>query len=267
MEKHKLAESDYNEGMKYKDIAAKYDVSLNTVKSWQRRHNWNRDKDALKEKGVHTKLRGGAPTGNKFAIGNDGGAPAGNQNAKTHGLFSKFFNDEANEIIGLIAEQSPQDIIWHQIEIQYAAIIRAQQIMWVESKDDLTKQLKKEKYETRGNANVGYEQFVTEQDYELQFAWDKQANFLNAQSRAMGELRSLIKQFIDIADPFDERKKRLEMMGAQIDKLEADTNKDDDAGQTTVIVSNTDQMQAYIDAQATKEGDGNGESPDSSSDS
>ncbi|CAM3001352.1 terminase small subunit [Hathewaya histolytica] len=43
-----LAEKDYIKGMKYKDIAAKYNVSLNTVKSWKQRYKWNR-------KGVHTK--------------------------------------------------------------------------------------------------------------------------------------------------------------------------------------------------------------------
>nr|WP_241433171.1 hypothetical protein [Listeria cornellensis] len=35
---------------------------MNTVKSWQRRHNWNRDKDALKEKrGAHKRARGCTP--------------------------------------------------------------------------------------------------------------------------------------------------------------------------------------------------------------
>lgn len=43
-----LAEKDYIDGMKYKDIAAKYNVSLNTVKSWKQRYNWNK-------KSVHTK--------------------------------------------------------------------------------------------------------------------------------------------------------------------------------------------------------------------
>ena len=33
-----LAEADYVEGMKYKDIAAKYGVSINTVKSWKKRY-------------------------------------------------------------------------------------------------------------------------------------------------------------------------------------------------------------------------------------
>lgn len=45
---YKLAESDYMDGMKYKDIAEKYNVSLSTVKSWKTRYDWDR-------KGMHTK--------------------------------------------------------------------------------------------------------------------------------------------------------------------------------------------------------------------
>ncbi len=39
-----MAESDYVAGMKYKDIAAKYGVSINTVKSWKKRYAWSRNK-------------------------------------------------------------------------------------------------------------------------------------------------------------------------------------------------------------------------------
>ena len=39
-----LAEADYVSGMKYKDIATKYGVSINTVKSWKKRYAWSRDK-------------------------------------------------------------------------------------------------------------------------------------------------------------------------------------------------------------------------------
>jgi len=36
-ENYKLAYVDYKNGMKQKDITAKYNVSINTVKSWQQR--------------------------------------------------------------------------------------------------------------------------------------------------------------------------------------------------------------------------------------
>lgn len=44
------AENDYMLGMKYKDIAAKYGVTINTVKSWKQRYGWSKTK-----KSVHTK--------------------------------------------------------------------------------------------------------------------------------------------------------------------------------------------------------------------
>lgn len=47
-DKYILAEYDYISGMKYKDIAEKYGVTINTVKSWKQRYDWSK-------KGVHTK--------------------------------------------------------------------------------------------------------------------------------------------------------------------------------------------------------------------
>lgn len=46
---YELALIDYQSGMKYKDIAEKYGVTINTVKSWKTRYGWS------KEKGAHTK--------------------------------------------------------------------------------------------------------------------------------------------------------------------------------------------------------------------
>lgn len=57
-ELHKLAEQDYQAGLKYKEIAEKHSVSINTVKSWKQRHGWSREKGAPKAKGVHTKPKG-----------------------------------------------------------------------------------------------------------------------------------------------------------------------------------------------------------------
>ncbi|KAF1341694.1 phage terminase small subunit [Bacillus subtilis] len=213
-EKHIQAYKDYVKGMKYKDLAEKYGVSVNTIKSWKQRHGWERKKGAPIEKSVHTK-KGGQP-GNKNALGNNGGAPQKNQNAVTHGFFSKFLPEETLKIMEEIQERSPADMIWDQIQIQYAAIIRAQRIMHVQDKDDMTKVLKKEKPGAFGD----------EQEWEFQFGWDRHATFLNAQSRAMGELRSLIKQFDQLAHEQDERRLKLEQMRLNIEKAKKDINGD-----------------------------------------
>jgi Phage terminase, small subunit len=49
--KNELAEADYVSGMKYKDIAEKYGVSINTVKSWKKRYAWCREGAHKNKKG------------------------------------------------------------------------------------------------------------------------------------------------------------------------------------------------------------------------
>lgn len=51
LKKYEQAETDYMNGLKYKEIAEKYSVSISTVKSWKTRYNWNRKG----QKSTHTK--------------------------------------------------------------------------------------------------------------------------------------------------------------------------------------------------------------------
>ncbi|MBR0592396.1 phage terminase small subunit [Bacillus pumilus] len=215
--KHIQAEKDYVKGMKYKDLAEKYGVSINTIKSWKKRHGWERKKGAPTKKSVHTK-KGGQP-GNKNAVGNSGGAPARNQNAKTHGFYSKHMPVEAFEIMQDIQGFSPVDLLWEQIQIQFTAIVRAQKIMFVENKDEMIKELKKKKSVVSDSTDI------EEEEYEFQFAWDRHATFLNAQSRAMAELRSLIKQFEGLAHEEDERRLKLKQMRLNIDRTKAEVER------------------------------------------
>ncbi len=228
-EKHIQAYKDYVKGMKYKDLAEKYGVSVNTIKSWKQRHGWERKKGAPIEKSVHTK-KGGQP-GNKNALGNNGGAPQRNQNAVTHGFFSKFLPEETLEIMEEIQERSPADMIWDQIQIQYAAIIRAQKIMFVSDKEEMIKELKKKR------SLISEVSEIEEEEYEFQFAWDRHATFLNAQSRAMGELRGLIKQFDQLAHEADERRLKLEQMRLNIEKAKKDIDGDNGNSQENEVAA------------------------------
>lgn len=185
---YELAESDYMSGMKYRDIAEKYSVTLNTVKSWKTRYGWSKDG----KKGVHTKpkkvcTQKGAQPGNKNAVGHGGTGPPGNKNAEKFGFFSRHLPEETMSIIEEMPKD-PLDILWDQILLAYAAIIRAQQIMYVKDKDDITTT----KIEERsGDSSWG-------EKWEVQQAWDKQGNFLQAQARAQSELRSLIRQYDEL---------------------------------------------------------------------
>ena len=48
--KWELAELDYVAGMKYREIAEKYGVSINTVRSWKVRHSWDRKGDGPRKR-------------------------------------------------------------------------------------------------------------------------------------------------------------------------------------------------------------------------
>ncbi|KRO15887.1 hypothetical protein IV56_GL002077 [Lacticaseibacillus saniviri JCM 17471 = DSM 24301] len=111
-------------------------------------------------------------------------------------------------MIDAIGESSPSDIIWNNIMIQYAAIIRSQKIMHVTDHEDVSSDVS-----STGTMATAFD---------IQYAWDKQATFLAAQSRAMTTLGSLIKQFEAMTDAHDERRLKLEGMKATVDKTKAE---------------------------------------------
>ncbi|VHX85494.1 DNA-binding protein [Clostridioides difficile] len=207
---------DYLKGMKQKEISVKYDISLNTLKSWVKRYNWSKEK----KKGAPINKRG-APFFNKNSVGH--GAPKENKNAEKFGFFSKYLPEETRELMQEISIKDKFDILWEQITIQYAAIIRAQKIMYVKDKEEMIKELKKHESTENGEKI----------EYEFQFAWDRQASFLNAQSRAMSELRSLIKQYDEMIHKdwnlaTEEQKNRVEKLKCEVDNLSKDDIGDDE---------------------------------------
>lgn len=203
-EKHEQAYEDYKAGMKYQALADKYSVSVNTIKSWKQRYQWAR-------KGVHTKekvctQKKGAPVGNKNAAGNPGGgAPARNHNAFTHGLYAKYLPAETLELVECLENKSPLDLLWESICIKYAAIIRAQQVMFVKDAEDHTIIKNGESVSESGGA----------EHWAVKSAADKQAAFLNAQSRAMSTLTNLIKQYEDMK-PEGEAELRIKKLKAEL---------------------------------------------------
>lgn len=65
-ENHELAKHDYILGAKYAEIAEKYNVSINTVKSWKKRYGWSREKTAKKSAPIAPiKKKKGCTTKNK----------------------------------------------------------------------------------------------------------------------------------------------------------------------------------------------------------
>lgn len=189
----------YRKGMKLVEIANQLELPEGTVRRWKCTHKW--DSERSEKKGERSKRKRGGQPGNHNATG-----PPGNKNAEKYGFFSKYLPEETREIFSAIEDADPLDLLWHQIQIAYAAIIRAQRIAYVKDQQDKTIERIEEK---SGN--------VIGERWEVQQAWDKQNNFLKAQARAQGELRSMIKQYDEMLHKnwelaTEEQKTRIEAM-------------------------------------------------------
>ena len=192
-----------------KDIAAELQVSEEQIRKWKNQDKW--DKVTLPNAKGNVTNHKGAPAGNQNAVGH--GAPKQNKNAEKYGFFSKYLPEETVSIIQEMPTD-PLDILWDQVQIAYAAIIRAQSIMYVRDQKDVTV--------TKIGQKDG--ETVTEERWEVQQAWDKQGNFLQAQARAQKTLEGLIKQYDELLHKnwelaSEEQKARIAQLRAQTDKL------------------------------------------------
>lgn len=209
----------YKQRFSVKEIAEKLNVKTQNIYSWKKRDEWDK------------KLKGGAPLGNKNAIGNKGGAPEGNLNGLKHGNYcsaDKFLDKgflrkyiptvTRNIIKGLVEEGvNPLDMLWDNIIFCYTDLIRNQKIMHVKNNGDITKELKKQSWGKNAS-----------EEYEIQFAWDKQERFIKTQALTMKTLNNLIKDYEDILHKnwdlaTEEQRLRIEVFKEKL-------NKDDTSG-------------------------------------
>lgn len=198
------------------EIASQLNLSPGTIRGWKSKDKWDSKLNGALQKNTERSKRKGAQPGNK----NSSGGPPGNKKAEKFGFFSKYLPEETVSIIQEMPTD-PLDVLWDQIQIAYAAIIRAQQIMYVRDRDDKTI----EKIEEKDGNVIG-------ERWEVQHAWDKQWKFLQAQARAQSELRSLIKQYDELLHKrwdlaSDEQKARIAQIKAQTDKLKGTDNEEE----------------------------------------
>ena len=191
------------------EIASQLNLSPGTIRGWKSKDKWDSKLNGALQKNTERSKRKGAQPGNK----NSSGGPPGNKKAEKFGFFSKYLPEETVSIIQEMPTD-PLDVLWDQIQIAYAAIIRAQQIMYVRDRDDKTI----EKIEEKDGNVIG-------ERWEVQHAWDKQGKFLQAQARAQSELRSLIKQYDELLHKrwdlaSDEQKARIDVLRAKVEDKE-----------------------------------------------
>lgn len=209
----------YEKGSTFKAILEQYKIPAKTIRQWASKYKWEREKGSKKS------------TETKQLRINKGGAPEKNTNAIKHGLFSKYLPAETLELVGNIEMMSPLDILWENICLKYAAIIRSQQIMYVKDTNDATKRITVDGSETTV--------------YQYKEAYEKQASFLMAQSRAMGTLMNLIKQYEEMCNgklATEEQRLRIEKLKKEIAKDDSQETLMEDDGFTKAIENATKEV-------------------------
>lgn len=201
------ARSMYLKGQKLVEIAEKLNLPEGTVRRWKCTHKW--DSERSERNSERSERKRGAQPGNQ----NSAGGPPRNSKAEKFGFFRKYLPEETVSIIEEMPKE-PLDILWDQIQIAYAAIIRAQRIMYVRDRDDKTVERIQEK---SGET-------LTKERWEVQQAWDKHGNFLQAQARAQKTLEGMINRYEELLHKnweaaSEEQKARVAQIKAQTDKL------------------------------------------------
>lgn len=176
---------DHNGEISPKKISELIGENVNNIRNWKSSDKWD---EQLRED-----TRPGAPKGNQNAKGSKGSP--GNVHNYKHGLYTsedrytkknlkRMLPTDVLNLMGELEEESPVDKLWRSILLQEARIIRMQKISHVKNKKDITKELKKV---SEGNNYT--------EEYEIQFAWDKENNNITAQSKAMDTLAKMIEKY------------------------------------------------------------------------
>lgn len=230
-----------------KEISVIIGEKVENVYSWKSIDKWN---SKLEKKP-------GAPKGNLNATGKVGGPPKGNTNAKKEkkpgapkgnlnnlkngdyynskkhldkDFIRKYLPTATKKIIKETIEAglTSLDMLWTNIQLQFAAVIASQKIMHVKNKEEMIKELKKTKVQKEFQKNdegkkVPIEVYK-EEEFEFQFAWDRQATFLTSQSKAMNTLQNMIAKYEELLHKdwelaSEEQKLRVDKLKADISKL------------------------------------------------
>lgn len=199
------------------DLAKEMDVSPSAIRKWKSTDRW--DDEETDGKGSAPKLKesapkrrkSGAPKGNKNAAGNWGGAPEGNKNALLHGLFRQYIPESILEIMHGTQERNPADLLWDQIQLMHANIINSLNIMYVSEANDMSKELS-----ASGESK---------DEWEIRFAYEKQATFMSSLATAMGRLDAMIRSYEKLTKGDEERVLKLEKLKLEVEQLKnADTD-------------------------------------------
>ncbi|AXN58311.1 terminase small subunit [Bacillus phage Wes44] len=199
------------------EIAHKYTVKLNTLRSRKNREGWKKLEGSSSNPNsskMTTTIEQVAGGGEQVIVKPEivvtpRQTPANKRNyARTavNSPWLAYMPDDVVELMRKMEQADPLDILYDQIRLQWSMIVRGQEIMYVSSQEDI------DKFKTSMS--------MESDSWEIHTSWDKYGKFMSAMSTAQKELRFLIQQFMDIAPVEDERRARIKAIEATTELTE-----------------------------------------------
>lgn len=194
-----------------REIAEILGESASNISTWKNKDKWN---DKLPP--------------------NKGGAPRGNLNSLKHGMYVNEAKRLPEEFLKKIVptglrnihnyskelDLNHMDYLKNLIDITWDRIMNSIKITHVKNKRDITKELKKE-----GWGDSGYN------EYEIQFAWDKENASLDIFTKSVERLAKVIETYEKYTGQkylleIEEKKISIEKLKAETDRLNGKDNND-----------------------------------------
>lgn len=181
-----------------KEIAQHLGVTVRTVFNWSNKDSWDSMLKLLTEKNISKSYE------------------------TTESSVIELLPKQTAQIMSVIEQSSAVEILWQNILLQYAAIIRAQQLMYVESENILS--IEKRRLEENESSASEWENITP---------WDRYKTFLDTQSKAMNVLTNMLNKFEDY------KRKGLvnEELSAKIDIIRHKARELTDENATITVVS------------------------------
>lgn len=209
---------EHNGDITNRKIAEILDCPEKTISAWKSRDKWNA---VLQTNDCST-------TNNKQSLIADGqkeekGKVPYRSNPKNqftkrneasvkHGFYRKWLPQDMLEIIEDTKGMTLADRLWFQIETKFASLIQLHKIMFVEGRNDTLNEIDM----ISDGEDGGMER------RKVVYAFEQYAEYVKTEARLTSEWRSVVKQFLELSDEYDERRMKLEQMQLNIEKTKTD---------------------------------------------
>lgn len=234
-ERIEKAKEMFLKGLKLVEIASQLNLPEGTVRRWKSTYKWGSER-SLKKSERSQRRKGGQP-GNRNAVGHGGTGPPGNKNAVKTGEFETLFfdtlNDEERELLEMVQPDKEQLLLQ---EIQLLTVRERRMLKRIDSLRELEECPPEEEDDEPGTIETKVPSGMTVTKYTAGFEKGKITDLreftgilgqIQAVEEALTRVQARRQRAIEALHKFGYDDAHLELIKAQVDKLNRDGQDED----------------------------------------